>query len=219
MKTKLFTLMFAIVASMNLWAADSGSCGDHLTWTLDDNGILTISGTGDMNDYNYSSPWPWSNKNIKTVIINAGVTSIGNSAFYYCTGLTSITIPNSVTSIGERAFDGCSSLTTVTIDSDHILSKEYSSSTDSYGNPTNTIGCLFNSHVKEYIIGNSVTSIGYNAFYWCDSLKSITIGNSVTNIGYDAFSHCGLTSVTIPGNVKKNRRLCFFQLRTKICYN
>lgn len=108
MKTKLFTFIFAIVASMNLWAADSGSCGDNLTWTLDDNGTLTISGTGSMTNYNSSDSSPWyNNSNVKKVIINSGVTSIGSKAFYGCSGLTSITIPNSVTSIGEYAFEYC----------------------------------------------------------------------------------------------------------------
>ena len=131
---------------------------------------------------------------LTTIEIPNSVTSIGNRAFEYCSGLTSVTIGNSVTSIGDRAFAGCISLTSVTIESDSIMGKVYP--------VASSLKKTFGSQVKEYIIGNSVTSIGMNAFYECDSLTSVTIGNSVTSIGYNAFHGCsGLTSVTIPNSV------------------
>ena len=92
---------------------------DNLTWTLDADGMLTISGTGAMKDYDYyynnSSP-VCDNSNVKKVVIEDGVTSIGNWAFCNCTSLTDITIPDSVTSIGDSAFYGCD-LTSITIPS------------------------------------------------------------------------------------------------------
>ena len=98
--------------------ATSGTTGD-CTWTLDDNGTLTISGNGAMGNYYYDSSYgitdaPWG-ANIKTVVIEGGVTSIGYMAFYGCKLLTSVTIPDSVTSIGGFAFRGCTGLTSVTI--------------------------------------------------------------------------------------------------------
>ena len=85
-----------------------GKCGDNLSWTLDDSGTLTISGTGEMKNWGYGgTPWDDYNSFIKKAIINYGVTSIGNYAFYYCESLTSVSIPNSVTSIGNYAFSGC----------------------------------------------------------------------------------------------------------------
>ena len=116
------------------------------------------------------------------------VTSIGNEAFYNCTGLTSITIPNSVTSIGNEAFYHCTGLTSVTIPG----------SVMSIGNQA---FCLCRG-LTSVTIGDSVTSIGWNAFSSCTSLTSVTIPNSVTNIGREVFYNCSsLTSVTIPGSV------------------
>ena len=115
---------------------------------------------------------------------NYSVTSIGISAFYGCSGLTSITIPNSVTSIGERAFHGCSSLTSITIPN----------SVTYIGNEAFYV-C---SGLTSLTIPNSVTSIGSFAFYFCSSLTSLTIPNSVTSIGSYAFGCCSsLTSITV----------------------
>ena len=116
------------------------------------------------------------------------MTSIGGGAFYYCSKLTSVTIPNSVTSIGNEAFNGCSGLTSVSIPN----------SVTSIGNYAFS-GC---SGLTSVTIPNSVTSIGIYAFYKCFGLTSVTIGNSVTSIGDYAFYYCTrLTSVTIPNSV------------------
>ena len=131
---------------------------------------------------------------LTSVTIPNSVTSIGDGAFSGCTGLSSVTIPNSVTSIGNSAFSSCTGLTSVTIESDAIVSKAYIYDTN--------LKNIFGDQVKEYIIGNSVTSIGDYAFYNCTGLTSVTIGNSVTSIGKRAFRWCsGLTSVTIPNSV------------------
>ena len=89
----------------------SGTCGKDVNWTLDSAGTLTISGTGNML---YSIPWGYKDQ-IKTCVIENGVTSIGNYAFDYCKSLTSVTIPDSVESIGDGAFRDCTSLASVTI--------------------------------------------------------------------------------------------------------
>ena len=116
-------MLISITAGLNLkvFARElSGSCGESVTYTLNtETGLLTISGTGFMYDFEDASPW-YSNSNsnsnsIKTIVIENGVTSIGEKAFSNCSKLTSVTIPNSVTSIGESAFSDCSSLTSVTI--------------------------------------------------------------------------------------------------------
>ena len=125
---------------------------------------------------------------LTSVVIPDSVTSIGSSAFYNCSGLTSITIPDSVTSIGNSAFHGCTGLTSITIP-----------------DGVTTIGShTFNncSGFTSVTLGNSVTSIGDYAFYYCSGLTSIAIPNSVTSIGDYAFYYCsGLTSIAIPNSV------------------
>ena len=105
--------------------ATSGTCGDNLTWNLDENGTLTISGSGKMKDYRYSSlssyydnPAPWYSQrdSIKKISISHLVTSIGEYAFYNCTNLTDFSVPNSITSIGSYAFSSCQNLKSVYID-------------------------------------------------------------------------------------------------------
>ena len=194
MKTKLLLAAMMLSMSLSLFA-QSGKCGDNLTWKLS-NGVLTISGTGAMTNYTYSNPGgegtnaPWypNIKKIISVIISDGVTRIGNNAFCFCRNLKSVTIPNSVTTIGDGAFYECSSLTSVTIP-----------------NSVTSIGVSAFCHctgLTSITIPNSVTSIGSGAFEGCDVLTSVTIPNSVTSIGDLAFSYCSsLTSVTIPNSV------------------
>ena len=192
----LVMVMIFTLLPMSAFAADvvaSGTCGaegDNLTWTLDSEGTLTISGTGKMTDhiYNSSAAWDSSRSSIKSVIISDGVTSIGEAAFSCCDNLTSVTIGNSVTSIGGYAFLDCDSLTSVTIpDSVTSIGSDAFSSCSSLTSVT---------------IPDSVTSIGSDAFFNCSSLTSVTIPDSVTSIGSDSFSGCrSLTSVTIPDSV------------------
>ena len=92
-------------------AASNGTCGDNLTWTLDDDGLLTINGTGEMT----SNPWKWYNGEIKTAVIENGATSIVDRAFYFHMSLESVTIPASVTKIGNEAFNRCVSLSKIDI--------------------------------------------------------------------------------------------------------
>ena len=95
----------------------SGSCGDNVTWMLTSDGTLTISGTGAMTDYYNSGATPWHSvcSQIKSVIIEDGVTRIGNYAFSYCDALAGVTIPDSVTTIGDQAFKDCKALTSMAI--------------------------------------------------------------------------------------------------------
>ncbi|WP_315313780.1 leucine-rich repeat domain-containing protein [Prevotella pallens] len=116
---QIYILLIALLMGLSANAEESGTCGPHLRWHFADNGVLTISGKGKMYDYSFYNRAPWGKyiikRIIKRIIIGDGITTIGSRAFYTCSALISVTIPNSVTTIGEGAFEGCSALTSVTI--------------------------------------------------------------------------------------------------------
>ncbi len=135
------------------------------------------------------------------------VLSIGDEAFYLCSKLTEVTIPNSVTSIGDEAFYNCTGLTEVTIPNSVTSMGDYA--------------FYLCSKLTEVTIPNSVTRIGERAFYGCIGLTELTIGNSVTSIGDYAFYLCSkLTEVTIPNSVTRIGRCAFFDnALTKVNFN
>ena len=105
---QIYILLIALLMGLSANAEKSGTCGPNLKWHLNDNGVLTITGKGEMIDYsNYYNRAPWYGYDIKRIIIGDGITAIGSSAFAYCSELTSVTIPNSVTKIGYYAFYNC----------------------------------------------------------------------------------------------------------------
>ena len=155
---------------------DSGKCGDNVTYTLDSNGLLTISGSGDMFKFGIGDSPFWNNSDIKKVVIDEGVTNIGYEAFRACSNLASIKVSNSVTSIGDYAFCECSRLTSIEISNSVTSIGDYAFGECSY--------------LTSIEIPNSVTSIGHSVFYNCVCLTSITIPKSVTSIGSVAFEYC-----------------------------
>lgn len=170
-------------------ATASGECGENLTWTLE-YGVLTIRGEGDMSNYNSYSDAPWyENKgNIAKVVLEEGVTSIGNFAFYDYSNLTSIEIPSSVKKIGNYTFKDCDNFQKVDI-------AENSQLTD-IGNGA-FVWC---DKLKEFQLPTSVENIGESAFWSCIGLTTIEIGPKVATIGENAFSACD----NLKFNVDKN---------------
>jgi hypothetical protein len=163
---KIFTLILFCMIAFNTIHAE-------INWYLSNDGTLTISGT-DMPNYEYGgTPWYSRLDEIKKVIIENGVTNIGNWAFCDC-NLTSVTIPNSVTSIGSSVFYDC-----------HLTSVKIPNSVTSIGAEA-FCDCLGFTSIN---IPNSVRTIGFNAFNGCYNLASITIPNSVTSIGFGAFDN------------------------------
>ena len=181
MKRKITILTIAFLSSVlmcaNVFAAATGRCGDSITWTLDDSGNLTLSGSGEMWNNGYDDS-PFKDYEIRKATVKYGITSIGESAFSGCSGLEKIAVESGNSCYDSR--DNCNSI----IDTE-----------------TNTliVGC------KNSVIPNSVTSIGYYAFYGCSGLTELTLPNSVTSIGNYAFSDCGgLEKITLPKRKTSN---------------
>ena len=157
-----------------------GTCGSGLNWKLDEQGVLTISGDGQMTRYNsrYDKNAPWYDKKeqIKEVVIEDGVKNIGGFAFYNCKSIEVVTVPSSVTEIGWEAFDGCKSLTAITLP-EQITTIA-----------TNTFYACEN--LKKINLPEKITTIQSGAFAQCSSLIEIVIPDGVTTIGGGVFSEC-----------------------------
>lgn len=203
---------------------DSGVCGENLTWTLNDSGVLTINGSGNMYNYTFDDS-PWKNLNVNEVEFAGEISSIGDYAFNMCQGVTEITIPDTVTKIGESSFNGCMELESIilskNLESIHkmsfvecpnlkIIQIDGSNSyfyTDSKGvlyNKEQTILIKAPSAITGgYEIPDRVIEIADNGFFGCSELQSIIIPDSVTKIGDSVFYYCiGLSTVSIPESVQ-----------------
>lgn len=158
-------------------SAESGTCGNGLTWSFS-LGTLTISGEGDMTNFNEYNTAPWYSlrDEIKKVVISEGVTSIGSLAFYNCTEIRTVLIPDTVKIIGGSAFFGCKGLEYVTISSklSRIERQAF-------------YGCT---SLVAIDLPISLEYIGDRAFYLCESLISVTVPRYAEKIGVQAFAYC-----------------------------
>ena len=194
---------------------DCSECGGEVKYAVEGGYLTFDKKTGTVTDCDSSV----TKANIPHTIKGATVTSIGGSAFRYCTSLTSVTIPDSVTSIGGWAFTDCASLTSVTIPDGVTSIGEYTFSwctsltSATIPDSVTSIGEFAFHNCKSLTsmtIPRSVVSIGYDAFGWCESLTSVTILDGVRSIGNSAFTDCkSLTSVTIPNSVTSIGRGAF----------
>lgn len=183
----IITLTFGITVSANT----KGSCGTDLNWEIS-NGVLSITGTGEMTDYgdNNFAPWYEQAKSIKVIVLPEKLKSIGDFAFYGCSQVTSITIPSAVTRIGSYAFAECTDLVSVNLGSG-LISIGRSSFEE--------CSSLF------YInLPTSLESIGSRAFYGCKTISTVTVPKNVVELGNSVFAYCsGLVRVTIDAQLKQ----------------
>ena len=226
MKTRKIRLLSALLALAMLLAllptaafaadiVDSGTCGaesdgSNVTWELDSDGTLTISGKGEMKDYNFygeRSPWDPKKDQIQKVVIRDGVTTIGKDAFnhnYADSKLKTVDLSNatSLEKIGSNAFFKCSQLENVDL-SKAIKLKEIGDN-------------AFNSSGVENVTfpkNSQLTEIGRGVFAYCNNLKNIEIPETVTKIGGSAFERTNLTSIKIPASVTNIGGTAFYQCR------
>jgi len=211
----VIVIVFILFPVNNILAdtIDSGKCGEDLTWTLSEDGKLTIHGSGAMTNLKSidESPWYDYRSDIKSIVIENGVTTIGSysfdccyylnsvsipdtvttigrAAFFSCDNLTSIIIPNSVTYLGDSAFSYCSSLSDISL-SENLSKIEYS--------------CFFNcTSLTNITIPNGVEELGYYCFRLCSNLENVDIPESVISIRSGAFTGCSsLNEIIIPYSV------------------
>ncbi len=217
--------------------AATDSCGENLKWTLSAQGVLTISGTGEMDDFQTwnGAPWYSFNDKIKKVVIKSGVTSIGDFAFMYCEKLTSVSIPDTVTKLGWGAFYCCEALTSVSIPKGVTeIGRE-------------AFYCC--TKLQSVSISANVSSIGDQAFAYCEKLTKFTVDSSnpyysadskgvlfnkdktvliqapagltghytipstVHTLEYSAFAYTGISGVTIPNSVTTMKMDAFFHCK------
>ncbi|MCD8012510.1 MAG: leucine-rich repeat protein, partial [Lachnospiraceae bacterium] len=206
-----------------------GTCGENLTWYLDAEGTLTISGTGDMYTYTYydnadseCAPWTYMYTGIaiRSIVIEEGVTSIGDYAFKYGGGwngdswddgysasvsrsysLTSVSIPDTVVQIGDSAFSDCRGLTEISIPASVTSIGDYAFS--------------YNTSLTSLVIPDGVTSIGERAFSFCGNLQSVTVPASVTDMGEGIFAYCyDLTDVVLKDGITSLSEYIFYYCKS-----
>lgn len=200
----------ASAASSAASAAITGKCGDKVSFQLDDEGVLTISGNGPMSDYTEGeSPFAGNDK-IKKVILENGVTHIGNHSFSSCHSLLSAALPDSLTSIGEFVFDNCSSLNELTIPDSVTSIGQFAFSGTALRSvviPDSVVTLDTNSlfmnccELESVVLPQNVTALYSYAFSECPKLKEVDIPDSVTAIQNDAFAGTSFSSLFIPSSV------------------
>ena len=190
----------------------SGSCGDNATWSYTD-GVLTITGSGEITDFTSDEARPWNGylSSIRSVVINSGITRIGELSFDGLNALTLVSIPDTVTYIAYRSFADCNALQTISLPNalTGIGSECFYGCTELTGitipDSVNWIGySAFRScsSLTNLTLPSSLSVINYDCFDGCTNLQTVVIREGVTTIGYRAFEDChSLTSIVIPSSV------------------
>lgn len=208
-------LIMTAMLSLNLGvasAATSGTCGNNATWSYNEaTTTLTISGTGATKDYNAAlskAPWESYKSAITTLVVEEGITEIGNYNFYNCTALTSVSLPSTLVSldgigvgigsnkVGYGCFQGCTALESITLPSNLTTIEDYVFS-----------GCTA---LKQIDIPDSVTSLGNYAFLDCTSLTTVTFGDGLTSTGSYAFYQAGVKKINWGANITAVSDWCFY---------
>lgn len=196
-------------ASGDVAVYKSGSCGETANWTLYYDGTLRISGTGEMSDYDVvdcvytgiMSPWYEDRDRIESVVVEGGITRIGNYAFEECDYLTTVILSEGIIDIGDEAFFRCYSISDITIPS----------TVRNFGGGI----FMYCTSLKNVNLPEGITTLGDSMFDYCKSLDKIDFPSTLTTIGENAFCRCeNLTSISIPSGVTELKKETF-----NSCYN
>lgn len=186
-----FGLCIVFTPSAKAASPASGTWGSNISWTLDSSGLLTISGSGDMDNFSShtsTDAWRAYKSEIRSVVIEEGITSLGRYAFQSCSELVEVSIPKSITRIGMSAFADCDDLKEVVLPENLVNIGSYAFE--------------FCYSLTDITIPGSVTQIGSSAFSYCKGLKSATLLDGVKNIDSYAFSNCSaLEEIVIPRGI------------------
>ncbi len=177
----------------------TGVCGDNLTWVYDkQSATLTVSGEGEMYEYNYETiPWVGYKSEIRNVILNDGITDLSAASFSYCM-IEVINLPSTLEKIGEEAFFDCDSLETIIIPDNVTYIEAFA-----------FYEC---DSLETIIIPDNVTYLGALAFYECDNLESVVIGEGISTIEISTFDRCpNLKKVVFGSNIKIIRDYAFIR--------
>ena len=177
------SLTALIPASADITTGTCGANGDNVTWSYDSSTqTLTLSGTGATKSYIDNSEQPYRNLGAKTLIVEDGITGLGNCAFSWFTSLQNVDLPDSLINIGEQCFSMCINLTNITLPNNVKVIKN---------------SAFARTGLLNISIPNSVSTIERWAFEDCKNLIEITIPDSVTNISYYTFDNCDLEKLMI----------------------
>ena len=196
----LSALPLGLVDTAEAAAVSSGTCGENVTWTLDDQGTLTISGTGAMYDYTYTweadkgdtfdTPWFDLREQIRRAVVGKGVTFIGTGTFAFLYNLTSVSLPAGLEELGNSVFCGCEKLTSVTIP-DGVR----------YAGGDLFYGCR---SLKTVSLPDSLQGLGGATFLGCTSLTKVTLPRRLNQVTWHMFYGCtALTTVTLPDGIQE----------------
>lgn len=206
--------MFSHTAFANATTVAEGTAGESVTWVLTDDGVLTISGTGEMNTEWYAPPWEEYSESITEVVVEEGITKISDSAFCYADNLVTVSISSTVTYVTGYTFDSCDMLEKINVAEENTAYKSIDGILFTEDEKT-LVAYPANKACEEYTIPASVTTIGEMAFTQCAAVDKVIVPDTVTTLAKFAFEYSQIKEVEIGNGVTECSFKCFAYSRVE----
>lgn len=200
--------MFSHTVFANATTVAEGTAGEGVTWVLDSDGVLTISGTGEMDTDWYAPPWEEYSESITEVVVEEGITEISDSAFCYAENLVTVSIPSTVTYVTGYTFDGCKMLEEINVAEGNTAYKSIDGILFSEDEKT-LVMYPANKNCDKYTIPSSVTTIGKMAFESNQGINTVIIPDTVTVMGRNAFTYTNISTIIVGNGVDTIPQSCF----------